>query len=346
MQRHLVAIIIGTALALAGVNSFAATASSPAADAGTDAHRAYMRDLGDALGRSDDADALLTAALIDGFGVDGLYGAATTQGFGTLLARAEQAAPHDPLVWWVAATQCRGEANTCAAAQREARGKLLLVDADNAVAWLLECAAMQESGDHAAAAHAFAKAAAATRYDDHMIASVKMLAAQLAAHPVPDAVRHSAEGGAVVSPDAFASTMAWAIASAFVMPSIGVPFSVCTPNKKPVQNAATVRQCLDLARTMQHANTLMAMSVGLRIEQRLLAGTRQVADVDRRERKHHWMIEQMSALAPLMSGDSVEARRYRSVLHASNSERAALEAMMKVQGIPLDPPANWQEPAH
>ncbi len=55
-------------------------------------------------------------------------------------------------------------------------------------------------------------------------------------------------------------------------------------------------------------------------------------------------MNQRLALAPRLDGDAGLARQYRSVLFASNSENTALERVLTAQGIPLNAPADWQEP--
>ena len=312
-------------------------ASTPSAVAGADAAAsAYWRDLADTLGHSRDAHALVTAALIDGFAQQPQNPAR----FADLIARAQKAAPDDVLVGWIAATQRRPMGADCDNAQQMARATLNKHDDDNAAVWLLDADVYQRAGDHAAAEAAFAKAAAATRYDDYTIASVKMLAAQFAAHPPRDVVRLT--NGIADSPQAFANVTAWAIAAALVMPQMRLPLKVCTPDHKPVHDAAKVAECLTIARTMQGGDSLTAVGIGVGLERRLQAGTTHAADVERRWRRHSWMVSQMPALAPYIDGDSVSAQDYRRNLYRSNNERSAVASLMTAQGIPLDPPADWK----
>jgi hypothetical protein len=332
-------LTLGSALALAQ-NKPASTPPAPSDVA--PAMDAYWHDLAGELDRSTDAHALLTAALIDGFSQQ----APNPGRFGELIVRAQKAAPDDALIWWIAATQCRPMGANCAESQKAAREKLSQLDDGNAAVWLLDAAASQRAGDHASAEKAFAKAATATRYDDYMIASVKMLAAQFASHPPGEVARRSADG-VIASPEAFADIEAWAIATAFVMPDMGaphtgIPFSFCTPDRKPVHDAVKVEECLGLAHIMQSGDSLTAIGVGLGIERRLLAGTLEAAEVERRWRSHRWMLLQMVALESYMDGDSPSAQRYRGDLYRSNDERTASAALMTAQGIPLDPPADWK----
>ena len=327
-------LTLGSALALAQDKS-ASTPLAPAKVAS--AMDAYWHDLAGALDGSTDAHALLAAALLDGFSQQ----EPKPDRFGELIARAQKAASEDALVWWIAATQCRGVGSDCAESQKGASEKLSQFDGRNAAVWLLDAAASQRAGDYASAEKAFAKAATATRYDDYMIASVKMLTAQFASHPPHEAARRSADG-VIASSEAFAEIEAYAIAAAFLMPNMGVPFSRCTPSRKPVHDAVKANECLGLARIMQSGDSLTAVGVGLGIERRLLAGTPAAADVERRWRSNQWMLFQLLTLSPYMVGDSKSAQRYRSDLNRSNDERTAIAALMTARGIPLDPPADWK----
>lgn len=94
-------LTLGSALALAQDKS-ASTPLAPAKVAS--AMDAYWHDLAGALDGSTDAHALLVAALIDGFSQQ----EPKPDRFGELIARAQKAASEDALVWWIAATQCRG----------------------------------------------------------------------------------------------------------------------------------------------------------------------------------------------------------------------------------------------
>ena len=305
---------------------------------------AYWQDLSRNLRQSTDAHALLTAALIGGLALDADKHARESWGsdaFSQLIQRAEQSAPDDVLVLWIAATQCRPTGARCDDAQQVARDKLSELDSDNAAVWLLDAEISQRAGDHESAQTAFSKAAVATRYDDYMIASVKMLAAQFAAHPPREAVLRVTNGVAQ-SPQAFANVAAWAIAAALVMPQVGLPFKVCTPDRKPVHDVAKAAECLTLARTMQSGDSLIAVGVGVGLERRLLSDTTDAADVERRWRDHAWMVAQLPALAPYIDGDSVSAKDYRRDLYRSNNERSAAATLMTARGIPLDPPADWK----
>ncbi len=328
------ALTFGSALAVAQDKP----AATPSAAVTTDsAIAAYWRDLASTLDHSSDAHALLTAALIDGLA----YERPKPGRFTELIARAQKAAPDDALIWWIAATQCHPTGAICDDAQRMARDKLSQLDGGNTAVWLLDAEAGKRAGDHAVAEKAFAKAAAGARYDDYVIASAKMLAAQFAAHPPQEAVLR-ATNGVAASPQAFANVTAWAIAAALVMPHMASPSNVCTPNRKAVRDAAKAAQCLKLARTMQGGDSLIAVGVGLGMERRLQAGTTNAAGVERRWRSHSWMLSQMPALAPYIVGDSVSAQHYRRDLYRSNNERSTVAALMTARGIPLDPPADWK----
>ena len=337
MRHVLHGVLIGTALALVGGAVFAAAVVPAPTDAAEDSYRAYVRDRSELLGRSNNADALLAAALMPE-AYPKASDAEKAQRFTELLTRAEKAAPRDPLVWWVAATQCRGQPDNCADAQRDARAKLIEFDPHNAVTWLVESAAARNAGDADAAERAFASAAAAAHYDDHTVTSTERLAAQLMAHP-------SASAGVLGTRDEeVAYVHAASMAAALVLPSMGVPLIFCTPNHKPVQDEARVQQCLELADTMQRGDSLVAVSIGLRLEQALLEGKPEEASVLRRRRSFDWMVEQGSKLVAGMAGDSDAAQRYRRDLYASNSEIVAVAGLMKARGIALDPPADWRKP--
>lgn len=313
-------------------------APAPVADAPpAEAPAAYWRELAGALERSNDAPALLGAALIEAWPDDGAPPDPDRRA--DLLARAQKAAPEDPLVWWVAALVCRPPGAQCEEAQAAARRHLVRVDPQNAVGWLLDLGPAARAGATEAAAQALAQAAAASRADDYLVAVTLMLAAQIEAHPPPAALLHSSDAAAP-STERFAHASALAIASALLMPAWQPLFEACAPVRKSVPEPV-VGQCRTIARLLQHGDSLIVVGTGLALERRLPGDRADLASVDRRRRALHWMASQMGLFE---AAPPARASVYLAELRKTRSEPRTLAELMRASGIPLEPPAGWHDP--
>lgn len=331
-------LLVGCGLGIAQDKSVSTSADVVAADS---AMAAYWHDLASTLARSNDAHALLTAALVDGLS----QRTPTQERFNELIARAQQAAPDDALVWWIAATQCRPTGAHCEDAQAAARAQLARIDPDNVSTWLLEMAHAYQTDDRDGTRAALAKAAAASHYNDHLIDAVVMLADQFEAHPMPSAMPDAQRAGNVSSARE-ARTSAWAIAAALVMPALQPVLRVCTPDKKPVGDPITYRQCLDVAQSLAVGSSLIGSSIGVAIEARLLKGTAREAEAESRRRALSWLMANQMVIG---SEDAVDVRSndesaYFMELRRTRSESQALASRMKAHQIPLEPPADWKGP--
>lgn len=295
---------------------------------------AYWRDLAATLERSGEARALLGAALIEAWPDDGAP--PDPDRLADLFARAQKAAPGDPLVWWGAALVCRPAGAQCEEAQAAARTHLLRVDPQNALGWLLGLGPALRDGAAAAARQALAQAAAAGRADDYLVEVALLLAAQIEAHPPPAVVlRASAEPNA----ERFAHAAAFAIA-ATVMPPWQPLFEACAPTHAAPSTAA-VGDCRAIARLLQHGDSLAALGIGLALERRLTGGRADLASLDRRRRALHWMGAQMAAFEAA-SPNAPSA--YLAALRRTRSEPRTLAELMQASGIPLEPPGAWRDP--
>jgi hypothetical protein len=291
---------------------------------------AYWDELAAALAGSEDARDLLTAALVTARPWED---APPDEGrVADLLARAERAAPADPLVWWVAASRCEPAGPRCHGARAAARAHLLRLDPDNAVNWLLAAAQAWSAGAKAEAHGALAKAAASSHADDHLVALALMVAARIEAHPpAPALLRASGEG---------TPGFALAGAMAFVAPLATMPlqilFEACSARGLP----AVDPDCLAVARLLQDGNSLFSARIGLGLERRILDTPNGSFAAEQRQRELDWMGVQYLRLGE----ETAPAAAWLASLRRSGSEQRALEDVLAARGVALQPSADWSGP--
>ena len=328
MLPNVIGSILAAALMMAAGTPAASEPAPPLS--GERMQAAYWNELATSLAGSEDAHDLLTAAL-----VTTLPGKETTQAasrVADLLARAERAAPADPLVWWVAASRCEPAGAGCDEAQAAARTHLLRVDPDNAVHWLLQMAQAWKAGARTEAYAALANAAAASRADDHLVALALMIAKRIEAHPPSPALLHSNDKDAQVREFAMAGGMA--VTTATTIPQWKPLLDACNA---PAESASA-QHCLAVARLLQDSNSMLGARIGYALEQRMDGAARPV--VTERRRQLDWMITQYARLGE--DGDTTTS--WLASLQQSGNEQHALRTVLLANGIPLQPPADWTGP--
>ncbi|MBN8728380.1 MAG: hypothetical protein J0H15_11860 [Xanthomonadales bacterium] len=294
---------------------------------------AYWNELATSLAGSEDARDLLTGALVTARPWEAEEPDADR--FAHLLARAQRADPTDPLVWWVAASQCSPSGLRCEEAQAAARAHLLRLDPDNALNWLLEAGRAWEAGAQNEAYGALAKAAASGHADDHLIALTLMVAARIEGHPPPPALLRTTDHDAP-NLQGFALAGGAAVAAAVAIPSWRALLETCRTTAPPEID----RHCLAVARLLQGGNSLLSAHLGYALERRTLGGADEPAATERRKRELDWMSAQFTRL-----GDDTEVvASWLASLRQTGSEQRALQDVLAARGIPLQPPANWIGP--
>lgn len=123
-------------------------------------YKAQVQTLAAELNGSDDAEHLLAAALLGGFGTPGAQLA--------LLNEASRMAPSDALVAWNRLKVCR-ELNGATCDLREIETNALQVDGDNGAVWMEVAMLRLGEGRHNVAAEAVRRAIAAPRFDNYFI---------------------------------------------------------------------------------------------------------------------------------------------------------------------------------
>lgn len=256
-----------------------------------------------------------------------------------LLARAQKAADADALVWWVsAALECRGKAKACPNEQTLAQ--LEKADPGNAVAWLLALARAQQAGDAATARAALTSAAQAMRFDDNFGALVALLYNAAGILPVDERIlRASDQPG--VNPSGFKLTYVAGIAVALPHPYLNALTLAC---KDTATDASLAADCVAVAQKMADGGSLFARDFGLRLLLQLVPdGAVHDANLAR-ARTAAWRMQRIGELGARLADDSRVTGIYTQTLAASGRESDAVDAVLHSQGVPLEPPADWQPP--
>ncbi|MGH8124015.1 MAG: hypothetical protein ACREPT_14755, partial [Rudaea sp.] len=249
-----------------------------------------------------------------------------------LLKRAQEYAPKDPLVLWVAASNACVSSPGCA--DPVAAKKLQMIDADNAAAWLLSYPA----DDNAQKARAtVARMAQAQRFDDYWAADVVALFHALETLPVPGEVARRG-----VNPDAARINFATSTASTILPAALARLGKFCAA--ADTKDSALVSDCIAVARKFESGGTFISQAAGFAIEEALLA-----PGVDRdvmltRNRAAIWQKEKFLQVSDRFAGDPGLAQGYVRLLGSAGNELATVSALLREQNIPSDPPADWQPP--
>jgi hypothetical protein len=244
-----------------------------------------------------------------------------------LAGKASDVAPNDPAMSWLRLQFCAA-APVCD--MRDAATTMRWVDADNGVAWLPTLAAAQKEKDAVEVDRVLDDMAQSTRFDLYgnritvmMFDTFKAARRQLPAHYLKTDVARLSEA-------------IWIAGSAF------------TPSFSPLINAcrdAAARErrdsCLQLSKTMQRADTIMAQLVGFAIEKRLTrADAKEYRTIAERRRLLEWRAASAKAadnpLLPWLR--SARARSRLAKMRTLPREEDVSIALLNEHGMPLDPP--------
>jgi hypothetical protein len=256
-----------------------------------------------------------------------------------LLARAQKIAADDALVWWVTAgVDCHAAKKACPAT--ETLQQLEKTDAQNAAVWAYALAHASQAKDDATARAALTSAAQATQYDDHFGALVGVIDQAADILPIgEDILRASGQGG--VSTEGFKLTYAAGVAANLPQPGLRAVVETC---KGSASDAALAADCLAVAQKIADSGSLITRGYGAKLLTTLAGiGTTQDA-AKARTRTLAWQTQNISTVGERLADDPRLTRVYLDALAQRGQEIDAVQAVLRNQGIALEPPADWKAP--
>ncbi|MEP6484669.1 MAG: hypothetical protein ABJB01_09475 [Rudaea sp.] len=257
----------------------------------------------------------------------------------SLVAHAQRTGPDDVSVWWTAASiECRDRPKDCP--QVETLQKLEALDAQNAAVWVFSLMRAQNSGDQTGARAALTSAAQSQRYDDYFGKTMAMLEDAEHILPVSDEVIR-ASGQLNASVEGFQLVNAAGVAVRAMPPLAAAVSSAC---RDGTAGSDLNSDCIAIAKKMVASGSLGAKNAGLSVLIALFpAGADQNAARDQL-RALTWQTMRIGEQAEQLADDQRITRIYATALHASGTEAAAVVAVLRSQGVAMDPPADWRAP--
>lgn len=254
-----------------------------------------------------------------------------------LLARAQKAEDADALVWWgSAALDCDGKAKSCP--QEETLAQLEKADPANAGAWLWALSRAQKAGDKATARAALTSAAQSARFDDYFGALASVLYESAGILPVEENIlRASNQPG--VSPSGFKLTYVAGIAIALPHPYLDALNVAC---KDAATDAGLAQDCIAIAQKLADSGSLFARSAGAHMLMRLVPSGATHDAAAAQARTLAWRMQSIGSVADRLANDSRTTGVYTQALRASGREIDAVDAVLRLQSVALEPPADWQ----
>jgi hypothetical protein len=244
-----------------------------------------------------------------------------------LAVKASELEPNDPAIAWLRLKLC-SDAPGCDI--RDAATTMRWVDADNGAAWLPTLAGAQRDKDTVQVDRVLADMAEGTRFDLYgnrtavmIFDALKRTRAQLPAN--------------YLKSDLTRLTEAMDIAGAAVIPSFSPVINAC-------REAATMERreaCLNLSKTMQKADAVIAQLVGFAIEKRLTpADSKEMRLIAERRRLLEWRTASANVSdTPLLPWlRNARARSRLAKMRAMPREEDVCIALLKEHGVTLDPP--------
>ena len=309
-------------VALAAACAAGATASGVKSPTEVEKYRAWRTAAAAALIARSDANSLATAAALRH------VGSAVKPTALELAARASEMAPQDPSIGWLHLQLC---SSTSSCDTGDVATVMRWVDADNGAAWLQTLATAQRDGDSTEIDRILADMAHTARFDIYWNRIIVLMVDAL------DAARGKLPAGFAASDSARLTTVS-AIAGGEIIPPFAALAEACR-----VSSAAAERRelCLELSKTMQRGDTIVAQLLGFNIERRLLAPDSKEARVIA-ERKH--VLEWRRAAAarldnPLLPWTrNARARARLAHMRAMPREEDVCIAILRDHKTALDPP--------
>lgn len=255
------------------------------------------------------------------------------------------------LFWALLDPPMRQAEDAAATAQSRLRmlARLQQLEPDNAVVWIGALPARDAAGAIPLAIDALRRAAAAKRFDTHFSTSMRMLVGAFEKVPLPKDWPDTSElpGWEGVGRDDLPVMLAVGVGNALAMPYLVTLQWWCGGNSS---EHPWLSDCRTLARRMvEQSDSIVTYSLGLALELQLYpadseAGQR--AQTQRRELA--WLVE--SGLQQVGPGKPVSFGVWRRAWAAAGAtEISVARALVKAQGLPSSPPADfapaWDRPA-
>jgi hypothetical protein len=286
-----------------------------------------------------DAHSLLAAALMAGPDA-GDHSRPTALKSPALLARAQKSGEDVALVWWVTAgIECQVPTKTCT--QLETLQQLEKSDAQNAAMWSLALAHAQQAKEAATARAALTSAAQAAQYDDHFGTLIAMLDAAAGILPVGEEILRAS--GQTVGSEGFKLTYAASIAASLPQPGLRALVEACTDAANNPDNSVAA-DCIAIAQKLADSGSLITRGYGARLLLELLPAGAEKDAARARARTLAWQTQRIGELAARLTGDPHVTRIYVGTLHDSGKETEAVQAVLRSQGVALEPPSDWKPP--
>ena len=245
-----------------------------------------------------------------------------------LAARASELAPQSAPLGWLRLQLC---ARSPACDIRDTATVLRWVDPDNAAAWLPTLAAAQRDRDITEVDRVLADMARASRFDLYWNRIVVLMSDAL------EAVRRELPGNYAASASA-----RYATASGLAAGGIIPPFAPLTEACRESISVPQRRElCLELSKTMQRSDTIVAQIVGFSIERRLLPPDgKEARAIAERKRALEWRAAGAAKLdAPLLPWmKNARARERLAKMRATAREEDVCKAILRAHRMALDPP--------
>ena len=308
-----------------------AVASRHNLPAESDKYRTWRTAAAAALIARADANSLATAAALRYIGSTANAKAGSVSLKPTALdlaARASELAPQDPRIGWLHLQLCSA---TPSCDIRDVATVMRWVDADNGAAWLQTLTAAEKSRDSTEVDRVLADMAHTARFDLYWNSIVVLMIDAL------EAARDKLPAGFATSDSARLSTVV-GIAGGEIIP----PFAALAEACRESSAAAERRElCLELSKTMQRGDTVVAQMVGFNIERRLVAPDSKEARAIA-ERKHvlEWRMATAAKFdSPLLPWiKNARARERLAHMRAMPREEDVCIAILRDHKMALDPP--------
>jgi hypothetical protein len=256
-----------------------------------------------------------------------------------LLKRAQTVGSDKALVWWVTASaDCHVAIKSCP--QAETLQKLETLDGENAAVWALSLWRAQQAKDAPGARAALASAAQAKKYDDYFGALIDDL--YEAAGILPMSTELLNASGQNVSDSGYRLISAAGIAAGMVQTEGAAIRDAC--KGADMKDETLIADCVAVAQKMELSGSINAQNMGLSLKMALLPPGPERDAARSRQRALAWQTLRISDLGDRLAANPAVSHVYTQVLNESGNESAAVLAVLRSQGVALEPPADWQQP--